>query len=113
MSITPLLKLARALSVLTGVGFSLVSQGKMLGALLTGPGSIVHTALLEGGHAAASPAIQAASGAAQFVIGIGFIMVGFFLHALIGVREEYEREVHITVKPKKRERKWFWIEVKI
>ena len=43
------------------------------------------------------------------VMGIGFILVGILLHALIGIREddEHERAVHITVKPKKKQRTWF------
>jgi hypothetical protein len=76
-------------------------------------------------HQAAMPAAVVGTGPADFVIGIGFLLVGFLLHGLIGVREEHlstmrsrlngERAVKISVAPKKplRKEKWYWIDISI
>lgn len=57
------------------------------------------------------PAYEKANAADELVVGILLIMLGFFLHALAVSREE--RNVHITVKPRKKLREWFWVEMRV
>jgi hypothetical protein len=116
MSITHFLKAARILSFGTGISLSLVGQYRLGAELLTGPGSILTdvNATLPLHGAAFVPSMPASNAPMQFVAGIAFIIVGMLVHALI--HERQEREVHITVVPKKpatKEMKWFWVEVKI
>ncbi len=113
MSTNTILKALRGLSVGTGLSLAFVSQIQLGADLLSGQGSSLMPSPLAAPalHDAAPAAF--ASGPMQLVLGVAFIVIGFFLHALIGVREE--RAVHITVVPKKkiREQKWFWMEIRI
>lgn len=119
MSTNTLLKAARLLSFGTGCAYAFVGQTKLFGALLTGAGSVAMDGAIPLDEtlrqAAVVPAAAVGTGPAEFVIGIAFIMIGFLLHGLIGVREEHERAVKITVAPKKpqRKEKWYWIEINV
>jgi hypothetical protein len=121
MSTNTLLKAARLLSFGTGCAYAFVGQTKLFGALLTGQGAVqlggAGIRMDEALHQAAAtvPAAAVGTGPAEFVIGIAFILVGFLLHGLIGVREEHERSVKITVAPKKaaKKDKWYWVEIRV
>lgn len=113
MSINTLLKTARTGAILTGAILSFSGQQQMFASLLTAPGALT---VLQGTvpESAAATQTAATDGPVLFVLGIAFVMLGLFLHALIGVREEHHGNVHITVKPaKSRVPKWFWIEMRI
>ena len=104
-----LLNILSATSLVSGVG--LFASRTVFQADLTGQGS---TILETGLHQAAGdiPAIAPADAGVQLMSGILLILVAFFLHALAKSRNG-ERSVHITVKPKKKQKTWFWIEMKI
>jgi hypothetical protein len=115
MSIKSLLKTARGLSFLLGTVCSFVGQTHLFGQLLSSQGSMIMVNGTHGMDTTLHAAAQTGTGPAEFVAGIGFLFIGFLLHALIGVREEHERAVHITVAPAKpkRQEKWFWMEIRI
>lgn len=53
-----------------------------------------------------------AHAAQQFVLGILLIVLGFFIHGLIRMRDE--QRVHISVKPRKRQKqRVFWMELQM
>lgn len=101
-----LLNILGAASFMSGSGLFAIQT--MVQADLTGQGSTVidHTTGL---HPAA--AVHAGAGM-QLIAGISLIVLAFFLHALAKSRNG-ERPVHITVKPKKKQKTWFWIEMRI
>lgn len=104
---------------LVGVHGMIYTQGQ-----LTGVGTGLSDSLvIEGGAmavtihaaAAASPYVRAES-AIHMILGMLFILMGFFLHALF--RSQYERKVHISVVPKKEKpviskESYFWVEMKV
>jgi hypothetical protein len=114
MSIKRLLKTARGLSFLLGTVCTFVGQTHLFGDLLSSQGSMIMVNGTHGMDTTLHAAAQTGTGPAEFVMGIGFLFIGFLLHALLGVREEHECAVHITVTPKpKRSEKWFWMEIHI
>ena len=113
-------------AIVLTAGIALTSANGLIytQANLTGVGTgLKDTIVIKGGaieatiHAAAtgSPYIRAAA-AINMILGMLFILMGFFLHALF--RSQYERKVHITVAPKKEKpvisrESWFWVEMKV
>ena len=55
---------------------------------------------------------QKAEVAVQLIMGMLLILLGFFLHGFVRSRTG-ERPVHITVKPKVRQKIWYWMEMRI
>jgi|GEM_PF-3085328 len=121
--------LSHAFAVVTGL---IVSGGIILTmtagndyvrAELTGQGSTVidaelHSAAqtpaqLQRGSGSFVPLYERAYAAEQLVLGILLIVLAFFFHGLVRVRDE--QPVHITVKPptKKKQAAWYWIELKV
>jgi hypothetical protein len=111
------LHLLAAICIATGACMTLLNDVQFYQASLSGQGST----MVE--HAAAPAVMKAAAGmtvvqayekanaSAQLVEGILLILLGFFLHGLLRMRDE--RPVHITVKPKRRRHSAYWMELRI
>ncbi len=115
-SIHTFLKVARGLTTGSGIALAIAGQANILGTLVTsGPGTVIHPAAISAPVAIGSM-LMPSIGPEQFVSGLALILVGFLFHALLVVgSEQSERAVHITVAPKKKrkEQRWFWIEMSI
>lgn len=108
------LHLLAAVALFSGISLTAL-QGPLFASLAGGDVMLINEVipgaqLRQAPPAAADPLAQAEA-AAQLVLGLMLIVLGFFLHGFARVREE--RPVHITVAPKKKPRTWFWVEMRV
>lgn len=59
-----------------------------------------------------TPSYVQADTAAQLLLGMLLIVLGFFIYGLARTKEE-GRPVHISVRPKKKQPAWYWLEVRL
>jgi len=111
------LRLLSLIALVTGIGLSAGNALNVMGAELTGKGSMeLHPAATTELPVTAITAVyHPASASDELVVGILLILLGFFLHALILSRES--RNVHISVVPRKekeiRPKELFWMEMRM
>jgi Zn-dependent protease len=113
------LRLLTALVLVSGISMTIGNGFTFSQAQLSGGGAnILHSAASTQAQVlteAVLPAYQHADAATQMVIGILLILLGFFMHGLMISHEE--RNVHITVVPRKkranRTQRWFWMEMRV
>lgn len=113
-----LLRYSTVASVVTGVMLiANHSADAPLNAQLSGQGSTMafETGMVDM-HSAADIAAAHSEAGVQLAMGALFILLGFFLHALLRHRDE--RNVHITIAPKKRptmidKREWYWVHLHV
>lgn len=122
------IRAASVLSLLLGIVLVVGNSVTILQAKLTGQGSTVldrpdQPQMLLPGHSAALPPVSLLAQAhTQLLIGMLLILAGFLFYAIVRVRENGQRTVHISSVPriparatrlKRRGPTYYWMEIRI